>query len=224
MAAGKPKRRGGGDWVMGGPQLFGVFVLLVVMFGAVFTLGYLLGRSQLDQQFHADASSVPVKPDGAAGKAGKSSRDARDAAEKTPDAGPAAPAPEWDFYRSAQPEKPGVVGPESPKAIVPNGSDVPAAVKSTPAIDSPRSNLKSVSPPAIPKGATLLQIAAMSRQGDAVALARALQQKRFPAFVLPPSAADHYYRVDIGPYADSQSADLARQKLESQGFKAITRR
>ena len=86
-----------------------------------------------------------------------------------------------------------------------------------------RSNLKSVSPPPIPPGATVLQVAALARQADALALAQALQQKKFPAFVLTPGA-DHFYRVQVGPYADAQSANLARQKLESQGFKAITRR
>jgi cell division septation protein DedD len=63
----------------------------------------------------------------------------------------------------------------------------------------------------------------MARPSDAVALAQALQQKKFPAFVLPP-AADRYYRVQVGPYSDAKSAELARQKLESQGFKAIARR
>jgi cell division septation protein DedD len=86
-----------------------------------------------------------------------------------------------------------------------------------------RSNLKSVSPPPIPQGSTVLQIAAMARPSDAVALAQALQQKRFPAFVLPP-ASDRFYRVQVGPYSDAKSANLARQKLESQGFKAIARR
>jgi cell division septation protein DedD len=63
----------------------------------------------------------------------------------------------------------------------------------------------------------------MARPSDAVALAQALQQKRFPAFVLPPGS-DRYYRVQVGPYSDAKSANLARQKLESQGFKAIARR
>ena len=49
MAAGKGKGRGG-DWVLGGRHLFGIFVLLVVIFGMVFTLGYLLGRNQYDMQ------------------------------------------------------------------------------------------------------------------------------------------------------------------------------
>ncbi len=66
----------------------------------------------------------------------------------------------------------------------------------------------------------------MARQGARRwRLAQALQQKKFPAFVLPPGAFAHYYRVQVGPYTDALlSANLARQKLESQGFKAITRR
>ncbi len=78
MAAGKGKGRGG-DWVLGGRQLFGVFVLLVVIFGMVFTLGYLLGRNQYES-LRADASSLPLKPEGVSNKPGKPGRDP---AEKT---------------------------------------------------------------------------------------------------------------------------------------------
>jgi cell division protein FtsN len=63
----------------------------------------------------------------------------------------------------------------------------------------------------------------MAHQSDAVRLAQALQQKRFPAFVAP-RGGDRYYRVQVGPYTDARSADLAKQKLASQGFKAIARR
>ena len=56
MASGN---RRGRDWVLGGRHLVGVFVLLVVLFGVVFTLGYLLGRNQYDAQLRASASTVP---------------------------------------------------------------------------------------------------------------------------------------------------------------------
>jgi DedD protein len=217
MAINKPNKRGGGDWVLGGRQLFGVFALMVVLFGMVFTLGYLLGRNQYET-LKADASSIPVKPEAAS----KSGKPGRDLAEKQPETTPASPLPSWDFFRSEPPAKPAESQPEPAKSIVPNRTATPAAVKSA-RVDSTRSDLKSVSPPALPEGATVLQIAAMTRQADAVALAQALQQKRFPAFVLPPGSG-RYYRVQVGPYTDAKSAKLARQKLESQGFKAITRR
>ena len=47
--------------------------------------------------------------------------------------------------------------------------------------------------------------------------------KRFPAFVLTPGA-DHFYRVQVGPYPNAQSANIARKKLEAQGFKSIIKR
>jgi cell division septation protein DedD len=72
----------------------------------------------------------------------------------------------------------------------------------------------------IPQGAILLQLAALKSEGDALALADALQQKRFPAFVVTPSA-DSFYRVQVGPYADAPSANQAKHSLERQGFKVI---
>jgi cell division septation protein DedD len=75
----------------------------------------------------------------------------------------------------------------------------------------------------IPKGAIMLQVAAVLHQDDALALAQALQQKKFPAFVIPP-AADKYYRVQVGPYADNLAASNARKDLEDKGFKSIMKR
>lgn len=220
MAAGN---RRGRDWVLGGRQLVGVFVLLVVLFGVVFTLGYLLGRNQYDAQLRASASTVPGAPEIASAKPGvKPSRGSADRA-------PVAPPSDWDFYHSAEPAKPAEPMPAPPKALVPDRPSTPAVVRSPAPIDSPRSNMipsnatRSVSAPAIPRGATVLQVAAMARQSDAVRLAQALQQKRFPAFVAP-RGGDRYYRVQVGPYTDARSADLAKQKLASQGFKAIARR
>ncbi len=77
--------------------------------------------------------------------------------------------------------------------------------------------------PPIPRGATVLQVAALARASDALALAQALQQKKFPAFVLTPGA-DHFYRVQVGPYADAQAANAARNQLQNQGFKSIIKR
>jgi cell division septation protein DedD len=69
----------------------------------------------------------------------------------------------------------------------------------------------------------MLQVAAVLHQDDALALAQALQQKKFPAFVIPPGA-DKLFRVQVGPYPDNQSATNARQQLEAKGFKSIIKR
>jgi DedD protein len=219
------RNRRGRDWVLGGGQLAGIFILLVVLFGMVFTLGYLLGRNQYDAQLRAAASTLPDKPDSVPDKINDQPvRARRRAADSTTaKAEKPLPPPDWAFYHSAEPAKPAEPMPEPPKPLMPGRTSAPAAGKSPSRVESARSNLKSVNPPLVPRGAFVLQVAAMARRADAVALAQALQQKKFPAFVLPPGA-DRYYRVQVGPYTDAPSADLVRQKLESQGFKAITRR
>ena len=62
----------------------------------------------------------------------------------------------------------------------------------------------------MPPGAILLQVAASPRESDALALAGVLRQKGFAALILEPTA-DKFYRVELGPYTDSQSVRLAKR-------------
>jgi hypothetical protein len=74
--------------------------------------------------------------------------------------------------------------------------------------------------PFLSPSATVVQVEATILQADAFALAQTLQQRHFPAFVVIPKT-DHFYRVQVGPYADVRSAKIARQELERQGFEPI---
>jgi len=65
-------------------------------------------------------------------------------------------------------------------------------------------------------------VAAVQREGDAMALAQALHQKKFPALVITPNA-DKYFRVQVGSYADTQSPANARHDLETNGFKSVVK-
>ncbi len=194
-------------------HLIGVFLLMVVIFGVVFTLGYLLGRSQ--------AGSAPLL---AASRAASGSAAADTSVPKTaPGLAGGAPAPsDWDFYRPAEPG--GKTNAPSPK---PGKSAEVASKPSEPAASSPKpSAVKGkvlTNAPLVPRGAVLLQVAALTKESDALALAEELQQKKFPAFVLTPGA-DHFYRVQVGPYPDQKVANAALHKLENEGFKAIVKR
>ncbi len=80
-----------------------------------------------------------------------------------------------------------------------------------------------LTPPFIPPGAILLQLGAFTHERNALALAEALREKKFPAFVLRPNS-NHYYRVQVGPYTDAESAQRSKRVLEREGFKAMIKR
>ena len=73
------------------------------------------------------------------------------------------------------------------------------------------------------KGSVVLQIAALTHQSDALAMADMLQQKKFPSFVVTPTT-DNFYRVQVGPYSDQHAAESAKTALDHAGFKAIIKR
>ena len=216
-------KKNGGDFVLESRHLVGLFLLLVVIFGVVFTLGYLLGRSQDDTKLRAAAvKTVDDADPPTAAPVAKS--------KAKPDAGDAVPPPagsDWDFYHSAdaktsddQLQPPPV---KNVSAKQPVAAPKPAAAKTAKQDNAPAP----LDAPLIPKGKIMLQVAAVTSEGDALALAQALQQKKFSAFVIPPSKApgsDKFYRIQVGPYADNQSASAARQDLEAKGFKSIIKR
>ncbi|MGO9642415.1 MAG: SPOR domain-containing protein [Candidatus Acidiferrales bacterium] len=204
------KKGGSGDMVLESRHLVGLFLLLAVIFGIVFTLGYLLGRSQYDTQLRAAAAHGQDVSDGPVNHAPPPGK-----APATP------PASDWSFYHSGDPKPANdhlVPAPAPAKPQKPVNS-TPASQPKAPAASAPQPKTT----PSIPKGAIVLQVAALLKESDAISLAQALQEKKFPAFVLSPGP-DKYYRVQVGPYADAQSAAAARTQLESQGFKSIVKR
>ncbi len=206
----------GGDLVLEPKHLVGLFLLLVVIFGVVFTLGYLMGRNQYDSKLRAAAgtsaaSAVPAPK----------SEDVPGEMENAPSRGNS----DYEFYHSGEPKKSeDHLQPAAKSAPPAKAESVLAAAK--PAVaPKPANKQKSASivPVAalhIPNGAVMLQVAAVQSHDDALALAQVLQQKKFPAVVIPPST-DKYFRVQVGPYTDVKAATAARQDLEAKGFKSI---
>jgi cell division septation protein DedD len=236
--------------VLGGRHLVGFFFLLVVVLGVVFTLGYLLGRSQYVATLRAGVSNVvpqapagkntveksagSTQPDNAANSEDDDSSDApvnsRTAkAASTNARTAAAPAPQttadWDFYHSADPAKTNEKLSPPPQSKKPQVITASNRIVTNGGASGPNSasSGRTLNSPLIPRNSIVLQVAALARQADALSLAQALQQKKFPAYVLPPDA-DHYYRVQVGPYTDAKAANAARQRLNKAGFKYIVKR
>ena len=194
-------------------HVIGLFMLMLVFSGVFFTLGYVMGRSQYDGQVRAAGTSFSGRPaTPKADLAAKSTGNARSPAEPSPDL-PSQPDSDWTFYKAAKSSAPEENLKPPAAAVAPR--NVSALGKSK--------NGKSAGPPPASGGGYTLQVAALRRGPDALALAHHLQKKSFPAFVASPHDGDKYYRVQVGPYSDQKSADTARKGLEGAGFKAIVK-
>jgi SPOR domain/PilZ domain len=68
----------------------------------------------------------------------------------------------------------------------------------------------------------VLQVGAMTEEGNADALAEILQKRNFPAFVFK-RGGDRFYKVAVGPFngADAETTAKIRADLEKQGFTPI---
>src|SRR6202050_3172553 len=207
-------KRGGGERVLESRHLVGLFLGVVLLCGVFFTLGYVMGRNQLGGSVHAGESGIK--------------NPSWSAKSKTPEA-PAAATPDWDFYDKNK-DTTHLASPAAAVKSPPASSATakPAANASAPAASAAKPSANDgkaahLQQPAIPKSAILLQVAALRRQSDALEMAEAIQQKRFPCFVATPSS-DNYYRVQVGPYQDIASAESAKRSLEQLGFKPIIKR
>lgn len=68
-----------------------------------------------------------------------------------------------------------------------------------------------------------LQVAAVTQESEAKALAQRLRELGFPSVIRPPRD-DRFFRVQVGPFQSSELADAAQRRLEAQGYRDIVRR
>ena len=215
--AGSGKR--GGDRVLESRHLVIFFLGVVLLCGVFFTLGYVMGKAQYGGSVHAEAANAVVP---LVRKTPKLEQP-----QTSPGTAPVPANNEWDFYSKNNnnnlepPAKPSTHA--TAPAIVPNAK---LNAKSETAPSPPRGGARTVpvsarfEPPKMLKGSFVLQIAALTHQNDALAMADVLQQKKFPAFVVAPTT-DNFYRVQVGPYPDQHAAEGAKTALDHAGFLAI---
>lgn len=224
-----------------GRHVIGLFLLMLLFSAVFFSLGYVMARNQYAGQVRADGGKdglldTPVfaKPEvapkrgtakaGAAkspDSAGATSSGATNSSgtTSTPSAAPVAVS-DWEQFST----------PEKPKQSESHlKAPAPAAISAAPKVSNTgNANAKSAptfndSPRATQSpGGYTLQVIAVRRRADAMDLARRLQKKKFPAFVLSPQG-NKLYRVQVGPYADQKSAEAAKKGLENAGFRAIVK-
>ena len=202
-----------------GRHVIGLFMLMLLFSGVFFTLGYVMGRSQDDGQVRAATNGQGFsEPDVLPKKepvAKASSK--KPAAEPAADSATPAP-PEWEFYHAGDSSK-------ADDHLKPAGNAAPqrAVGKSGNAVKQVNTAAKTNAGPILGSmGGINLQVAALTKESDAMVLANTLRKQNFPTFVQPPRE-DKYYHVLVGPYADQKAVDNAKKGLELAGFKAIVK-
>jgi cell division septation protein DedD len=210
--------RGAGERVLEGRHVIGLFLGVILLSGLFFTLGYVMGLHQSEAQASSDDGPLKLEPRNSSKPEVVEKRSKTPAAESSTESGAPASS-EWEFYHAGEKEKP-----EDRLKPAPQLQSAPALTK-TPesARGANGATSKTPSNPAAPGNTYSLQVAAMNKEADAIELAKLLQKKKFPAYVLSPHG-DKYYRVQVGPYADLRAADSARKGLEGAGFKAFVKR
>jgi cell division protein FtsN len=214
------RKSSAGERVLEGRHVIGLFFLMLLFSGVFFTLGYVMGRNQLDAQVrasstHGNDTLLPLKAEPST-KPNKSPVSTPGNSDPATDV-TTPPSSEWEFYRVGDKNSsnnhlkppPTISSSTQPKAIA-------ASAKSA----SSSAGRPTATAPAIPRGSYLLQVVALRTESDAVSVASELRKKKFPAFVQAPQG-DKYYRVQVGPYADLKAMQTAKKGLETAGFKAI---
>lgn len=75
-----------------------------------------------------------------------------------------------------------------------------------------------------PPNGYVVQVAAVSKEEDAQALAHALRRKKYDVVITGNAPLDKLYHVQLGPFAEIRDADAMRARLNADGYNPIVKR
>jgi DedD protein len=224
---------------LGMGKLLGLFFLLAAICGVFFAIGYSLGKSTGREQALNDqpaATEPPAISSGTSQNKPSAVVATKAEAEPAPHEQPATSDPQSNltFYKAVQ--QTGAVAP-APQQTQPAAAATPTATPES----ARATTVKSATPPGaatpsaasqVPRptpvtgpGTIVVQIAAISREDDAVALAGALRKKNYNVFVVNnPITNDKLYHVQVGPFSSMQDAEAMKAKLTGEGYNPIVKR
>ncbi len=194
------------ETTFGTGRLLGIFFALVLVCALFFGFGYTLGRSTgVAQAATTESLGVTAPTTADASNATKPSAAAACTGSDCPGAAPQ----DLTFYKAVEQKdaQPALTKPTEEKA-------------EQPAAEKPK--WATVMTTRMPAG-FVVQVAALTKRGDADAMVKALNRKNYPVFVLN-APGDRFYRVQVGPYPTRTEADMMQDRLRHDGYKAIVKR
>jgi cell division septation protein DedD len=227
---------------LGMGKLLGLFFLLAAICGVFFSIGYSLGKNTGREQALNDQPATAATESTAIASGSSQNKPSavvavKAEAESAPQEQSTTSNPQSNltFYKAVQ--QTGAVAPLPPKET---SSTAPANATAAPE-SAPVTTAKSATPPSAASfspapqvirpapvtgpGTIVVQIAAISREDDAVALAGALRKKNYNVFVVNnPITNDKLYHVQVGPFTSIQDAEAMKAKLTGEGYNPIVKR
>jgi cell division protein FtsN len=198
------------ELVLGNLQLISVFLIVVILLGVFFSMGYIVGRNSApptiaDARTSQTGKPIVVEPPARA----STDQPATSAAQPTltePAAQSTAPETK-PVHNPPAAEKKEAVRSEPPRAQAPPPERKPEAA-------SERGAVTAVDRPAAGR---YWQVVSTSRP-EAEIIAGAIAKKGLKSIVAP-APKDGYFRVLVGPLEDPAEIAKTRSELESAGFK-----
>lgn len=201
------------ELILGNRQLVSVFLIVVILLGVFFSMGYIVGRNSsptIVADNHSAGAGKPIVVD--------NSQHAAVPLPEEPATSPDTSAPVSTPPPAAAPavEKP---SPTQGGAPVGKKPEEPKRVESKPAAPEAGKRAAVGEPPS----GIYLQVVATGR-ADAEIISESLLKKGFRSMVAPVPDSAVLNRVVVGPY--NNAADLAdgRTRLEAAGFKPYVRK
>jgi DedD protein len=223
---------------LGMGKLLGLFFLLAAICGVFFSIGYSLGKSTGREQALNDLpANAAVEPASTTSGDDKPSATitTKSTAEPSTESQPAnaKTPPDLTFYKAVKQSDAATHLPASQasgatdaekSSLKEAASAQKKDVAASPDAGKPLPDMKRSTPVTGP-GTFVVQIAALSREDDAVALAGALRKKNYNVFVVNnPVTNDKLYHVQVGPFASLQDAEAMKLKLTGEGYNPIVKR
>jgi cell division septation protein DedD len=213
---------------LGMRSILGIFFGLVLVCGVFFGFGYSLGRGNTSKATasaqvnpYALEATQPSAVKTVVEQSGSSNTNASgndlNASPTAKPSGAVLPPPPSPAATVA-PQTPTAATAVSENPVTPNGAQVTKASYNVPVNAAPAS---SPIPASGTQGAAIMvQIAAVSRRGDADVLVAALQKLGYSASVRS-ETTNNLLHVQIGPFATRDQAQMMRTKLLNDGYNAI---
>jgi DedD protein len=193
------------ELVLENRQVMGVFLVMALLCGIFFALGFVVGKStgpgSEPAAEAADENLPPADKPSAMSAPAYIPKSQQATVAGEPDVQQAAADTDLSFYNNVQTNAPD--GSAESDALQ---KQAPAALAVRPA----------------PEG-IIIQVSALTRRGDAENLLNLLKEKDLPVLVTT-GANDSLFHVVVGPYKSEKDAEQVKQSLEKDGFRPFIKR